>query len=40
MEVTDDRSARLIRLPLWMGMDPAAPDRVAETLASAVAAHA
>ena len=38
MRVTDDSSARLIRLPLWIGMDEAASqyvvDRLQESLAS------
>jgi dTDP-4-amino-4,6-dideoxygalactose transaminase len=32
MAVTDDCSARLVRLPLWVGMDPTGPSRVAGEL--------
>jgi dTDP-4-amino-4,6-dideoxygalactose transaminase len=39
MAVTDDYSARLIRLPLWVGMGRDATDRVVETLASALASR-
>jgi dTDP-4-amino-4,6-dideoxygalactose transaminase len=39
MAVTDDCSARLVRLPLWIGMDANAPERVVEVLSAAVSAH-
>ena len=38
MRVTDDCSARLIRLPLWIGMDEAASQTVVERLHESVAA--
>lgn len=37
MAITDDRSARLVRLPLWVGMDPSAPVQVAAEVAAALA---
>jgi dTDP-4-amino-4,6-dideoxygalactose transaminase len=37
MAVTDDCSARLIRLPLWVGMDADMVDRVVAVLADAMA---
>jgi hypothetical protein len=40
MAVTDDRSARLVRLPLWTGIGSDVPDRVAAELMAAVAAEA
>jgi dTDP-4-amino-4,6-dideoxygalactose transaminase len=39
MDVTDDASARLVRLPLWFGMDPDVPARVAADLMATVIAH-
>ena len=39
MAITDDYAARLIRLPLWVGMGVAAADRVVETVATALASH-
>jgi dTDP-4-amino-4,6-dideoxygalactose transaminase len=36
MEVTDERSTRLIRLPLWVGLDPETPALVVRELAAAV----
>lgn len=39
MDVTDEVSARLVRLPLWLGMAETAPDMVVEQLSAAVAAH-
>jgi len=36
MAVTDDRSARLLRLPLWVGMDADAPRQVLSALAAAI----
>ena len=39
MSVTDDCSARLIRLPLWVGMEPEAPARVVAALSAAIAAR-
>lgn len=38
MTVTDDSSARLIRLPLWVGMPADAPQAVVETVRESVAA--
>ncbi len=38
MAVTDDRSARLVRLPLWIGMDPSAPAHVAAEIAAVLEA--
>lgn len=32
MNVTDTKSERLIRLPLWVGLTPAQQDKVIETL--------
>jgi hypothetical protein len=40
MEVTDDCSARLLRLPLWSGLSAEVPPRVAAELMAAVLAHA
>jgi dTDP-4-amino-4,6-dideoxygalactose transaminase len=40
MDVTDDLSRRLIRLPLWVGMGPADTDAVMEGLTESLAAHA
>jgi dTDP-4-amino-4,6-dideoxygalactose transaminase len=40
MAVTDDRSARLVRLPLWTGIGSDVPGRVAAELMAAVAAEA
>jgi dTDP-4-amino-4,6-dideoxygalactose transaminase len=37
MSVTDDRSARLVRLPLWVGMDAQARHTVAADLSDALA---
>jgi dTDP-4-amino-4,6-dideoxygalactose transaminase len=37
MAVTDERSARLIRLPLWLGMDAPALDTVVRTLEGVLA---
>jgi dTDP-4-amino-4,6-dideoxygalactose transaminase len=34
LEVTDDVSERLVRLPLWIGMTSAHVERVVETVAS------
>jgi len=39
MAITDEYSARLIRLPLWVGMGLDATDRVVETVATALASH-
>jgi dTDP-4-amino-4,6-dideoxygalactose transaminase len=39
MTVTDDLSGRLIRLPLWVGMDASVPLRVVDALHSLVAAR-
>jgi hypothetical protein len=36
MTVTDQSSARLVRLPLWTGMPPEAPRQVSAALAAAV----
>jgi dTDP-4-amino-4,6-dideoxygalactose transaminase len=38
LKVTDDASARLVRLPLWVGMDPGTPAVVIEHLRAALAA--
>ena len=38
MQVTDDCSARLIRLPLWVGMPADAPQTIVERLRESVAA--
>lgn len=38
MSVTDDSSARLIRLPLWVGMPANAPETIVETVRESVAA--
>lgn len=40
MTVTDDRSARLIRLPLWVGMEPEVPGQVVTALASTMSSVA
>ena len=40
MSVTDDCSARLIRLPLWIGMGPEVPELVVERVRESVAAVA
>lgn len=40
MTVTDDVSGRLLRLPLWVGMEPRHVDRVVATVAGAVAPRA
>jgi len=40
MPVTDDCSARLVRLPLWMGMDARVHQTVLDTLHEVVAAQA
>ena len=40
MDVTDHVSARLVRLPLWMGMGADVPARVASELMATIAAHA
>jgi dTDP-4-amino-4,6-dideoxygalactose transaminase len=40
MDVTDDCSARLVRLPLWMGMGADLPARVAAALTATIVAHA
>jgi dTDP-4-amino-4,6-dideoxygalactose transaminase len=37
MAVTDDVSERLIRLPLWVGMEPDIPGRVVGELRAAIA---
>jgi dTDP-4-amino-4,6-dideoxygalactose transaminase len=39
LPVTDDCSARLVRLPLWAGMRDGAPDEVVAELAAAVSSH-
>jgi dTDP-4-amino-4,6-dideoxygalactose transaminase len=39
LPVTDDRSARLVRLPLWVGMGDDAPREVVAALAAAVSSH-
>jgi len=39
LTVTDDRSARLVRLPLWVGMGDDAPREVVAALAAAVSSH-
>ena len=39
MAVTDDCSARLVRLPLWVEMGADAPARVVNVLSAAIAAH-
>lgn len=39
MEVTDDCSARLIRLPLWIGMDAPLVDAVVSALCDVLAVH-
>jgi dTDP-4-amino-4,6-dideoxygalactose transaminase len=39
MAVTDDCSARLVRLPLWIGMGPDATGRVLADLSTAIAAR-
>ena len=39
MNVTDDVSARLVRLPLWFGMDADLPARVAADLMATIVAH-
>jgi dTDP-4-amino-4,6-dideoxygalactose transaminase len=39
MSVTDDASARLIRLPMWVGLTGEQQDRVAEALAHALGAR-
>jgi dTDP-4-amino-4,6-dideoxygalactose transaminase len=39
MDVTDDCSARLVRLPLWVGMDAEVPGTVAGELAAAVSSR-
>lgn len=39
LPVTDDRSARLVRLPLWVGMGDDAPREVVAALVAAVSAH-
>ena len=36
MEFTDAQSARLIRLPLWVGLTPAQQDRIVNVLTLAV----
>ena len=36
MAVTDDRSARLVRLPLWLGMDAHIPRRVVAEVSAAL----
>jgi dTDP-4-amino-4,6-dideoxygalactose transaminase len=36
MTVTDDASARLLRLPLWVGMEPETPRQVLAALAAAI----
>jgi dTDP-4-amino-4,6-dideoxygalactose transaminase len=38
MHVTDDYSARLIRLPLWVGMGDDVPQTVVDTLTEVLAA--
>jgi dTDP-4-amino-4,6-dideoxygalactose transaminase len=38
MSVTDDISARLIRLPLWVGMPEDAPQMIVERVRESVAA--
>ena len=40
MAVTDDCSARIIRFPLWVGMERAAADRVIDALAACVSSAA
>lgn len=40
MDVTDDCSARLLRLPLWTGLGDDVPARVAAELMAAILAHA
>jgi dTDP-4-amino-4,6-dideoxygalactose transaminase len=40
MPVTDDASARLLRLPLWVGMDEAQIERVVEEIRRALAGSA
>jgi hypothetical protein len=38
MSITDDCSARLIRLPLWVGMPEDTPQLIIERVAEAVTA--
>jgi dTDP-4-amino-4,6-dideoxygalactose transaminase len=40
MHVTDNCSARLVRLPLWIGMGTDVPGRVAAELMATIATHA
>jgi len=40
MDVTDDCSARLVRLPLWTGMGADVTERVAAELTATIVAHA
>jgi dTDP-4-amino-4,6-dideoxygalactose transaminase len=40
MDVTDDCSARLVRLPLWTGLGADVPERVAAELMATIVAHA
>jgi len=40
MAVTEDRSARLVRLPLWVGMGSDAPRQVLDALAAAISIRA
>ena len=39
LDVTTDLSARLVRLPLWVGIDHAQIDRVIETVWQVTAPH-
>jgi len=39
LSVTDDSSARLVRLPLWVGMGDDTPREVTAALAAAVSSH-
>ena len=39
LPVTDDSSARLVRLPLWVGMGDDTPREVIAELAAAVSSH-
>jgi dTDP-4-amino-4,6-dideoxygalactose transaminase len=39
MAVTDDCSARLVRLPLWIGMGAETPGRVLTEVSAAISAR-
>jgi hypothetical protein len=38
MQVTDDVSSRLVRLPLWIGMDADVPGMIVDQLKESLAA--